>query len=129
MATEKKLAKKEQADVVRREEKPEYYQPAVDISETSEALILKYDMPGVDKGDVEITADKNTLAVVGNVKSEQPGNAVYQETRIGNYRREFTIPDDVDTNKISAEMNDGVLTVKIPKPEKAKPKRIEIKSG
>jgi len=129
MATEKKLAKKEQADVVRREEKPEYYQPAVDISETSEALILKYDMPGVDKADVEITADKNTLAVIGNVKGEQPGNAVYQETRVGNYRREFTIPDDVDNNKISAEMNDGVLTVKIPKSEKAKPKRIKITSG
>ena len=129
MATDKKLAKKEQTDVVRREAKAEYFQPAVDISETSEVLFLKYDIPGVEKGDVEITADKNTLAVTGNVKSKQPGNAVYLETRIGNYRREFTIPDDVDTNKISAEMNEGVLTITIPKPEKAKPKRIKITSG
>ena len=129
MAAEEKLAKKEQAEVVRREEKPEYYQPAVDISETPEAIIMKYDMPGVEKGDVEIIADKNTLTVTGNVKSSQPGEAVYLETRIGNYRREFTLPDDVDTNKISAEMNDGVLTIKIPKSEKAKPKRIKITSG
>ena len=128
MATEEKLAKKEQANVVRREEKPEYYQPAVDISETSETIIMKFDMPGVEKGDVEITADKNTLIVVGNVKNEKLGNAVYQETRVGNYRREFTLPDDVDTDKISAEMNGGVLTINIPKPEKAKPKRIEITS-
>ena len=129
MASEEKLVKKEQADVLRREEKPEYYQPAVDISETSDEIVMKYDMPGVEKGDVDITAEKNTLTVTGHVKSEQPGKAVYLETRIGNYRREFTLPDDIDTNKISAEMNDGVLTIKIPKSEKAKPKRIKITSG
>jgi HSP20 family protein len=126
---EEKLAKKEQSDVIRREQRPEYFRPAVDISETSEAIIMKFDMLGVDKEDVEITADKSTLTVIGNVNSEQPGEAVYQETRIGNYRREFTLPDDVNTGKISAEMNDGVLTIKIPKPEKAKPKRIKITSG
>lgn len=129
MATEDKLVKRKQSEVTRREERPEYYQPAVDISETENEVILKYDMPGVHKEKVEITADKNTLIVIGNVDIEFQGDAIYQETRIGNYRREFTLPDDVDTDSITAEMKDGVLTVKVSKSEKAKPKRIEIAGG
>ena len=129
MAGEEKLAKRQQAEVTRREERPEYYLPAVDISETSGEVILKYDMPGVDKDNVEITAERNTLTVIGNVDKEDLGELVYQETRIGNYRREFTLPDDVDVDSITAEMRDGVLTVKVSKPEKAKPKKIEITSG
>lgn len=129
MSASEKLAKKEQAEVTRREQPDEYYLPAVDISETADEVILKYDMPGVDKENVEITAEKNTLTVTGNVGAEIPGDAVYQETRIGNYRREFMLPDDVDTDSITAEMKDGVLTVKINKPKKAKPKKIEITSG
>jgi HSP20 family protein len=129
MAPEEKLAKRTDAQVTRREQGPEYYQPAVDISETENELVLKYDMPGVEKGNVEITAEKNTLTVIGNVNIESFGDVVYQETRIGNYRRQFTLPDDVDADKISAEMNDGLLIVKIPKSEKAKPKRIKITNG
>ena len=129
MAPEEKLAKRPEAEVTRREEATEYFQPAVDISETENELILKYDMPGVDKKDVDITFDKNTLKVIGSVNIESLGDPVYQETRIGNYSRQFTLPDDIDTERINAEMNDGVLTLKVPKPEKAKPKRIEIKGG
>lgn len=129
MTAEDKLAKREKSEITREAERHEYYQPAVDISESSEELILKYDMPGVEKENVEITAEKNTLSVIGNVDKEDFGTAVYQETRIGNYSRDFTLPDDVDTDNISAEMKNGVLTVKISKPEKAKPKRIAITSG
>jgi len=123
-----KLANKEQADLTRREERHEYYQPAVDIRETSDEVILKYDMPGVGKDNVEITAERNTLTVTGNVDREDLGEAVYRETRIGNYRREFTLSDDVDPDSITAEMKAGVLTVKVSKPEKVKPKKIEITS-
>lgn len=129
MAPEDKLAKRSEAQVTRREQAPEYYQPAVDICETMNELILKYDMPGVDKKDVDITFEKNTLKVIGNVKIESLGDPVYQETRIGNYSRQFTLPDEIDTDRIKAEMNDGVLTIIIPKPEKTKPKRIEITGG
>jgi HSP20 family molecular chaperone IbpA len=129
MAPEEKLAKRPEAEVTRREQGPEYYMPAVDISETENEVILKYDMPGVEKEQVEITAEKNTLTVIGNVSRESLGDVVYQETRIGNYRRQFTLPDDVDSDKITADMKDGLLTIKISKPEKAKPKRIEITSG
>jgi len=129
MASEDKIVKREQSEVTRREERAQYYQPAVDIGETENEMILKYDMPGVDKDDVDITAEKNTLTVVGNVKHESYGEAVYQETRIGNYRRQFTLPEDIDTDSIKAEMKDGVLTVRIGKPEAAKPKKIAITSG
>jgi HSP20 family molecular chaperone IbpA len=129
MAPEEKLAKRPEAEVTRREQGPEYYIPAVDISETENEVILKYDMPGVEKEQVEITAEKNTLTVIGNVSRESLGDVVYQETRIGNYRRQFTLPGDVDSDKITADMKDGLLKIKISKPEKAKPKRIEITSG
>jgi len=128
MTAEDKLTKKEQANVTRREDRSEYYQPAVDICETSDEVVLKYDMPGVDKDNVEITAERNTLTVSGNVDKEDLGEAVYRETRIGHYRREFTLSDDVDPDSITAEMKAGVLTIKVSKPEKVKPKKIEITS-
>ena len=129
MTAEDKLAKKEQAAATRRIDRPEYYQPAVDICETSDEVILKYDMPGVDKDNVEITAERNTLSVTGNVNREDLGKAAYRETRVGNYRREFTLSDDVDPDSITAEIKAGVLTVRVGKPEKAKPKKIEITCG
>ena len=129
MAPEEKLAKRPEAEVTRREQGPECYMPAVDISETENEVILKYDMPGVEKEQVEITAEKNTLTVIGNVNRESLGDVVYQETKVGNYRRQFTLPDDVDSDKITADMKDGLLTIKISKPEKAKPKKIQITGG
>jgi HSP20 family protein len=129
MATKQEMAERQQADVTRREEPPQYYQPAVDVSETPEGLILRYDMPGVQKGNVDITMDKGTLSVTGKAEPEESGNAVYRETRVGDYHREFTLPEDVDPGRITAEMDDGVLTVRIGKAEKAKPRRIAIAAG
>lgn len=126
MAPENKIEKRPESEITRREQHPEVYLPAVDISETENEFILKFDMPGVEKEKVEITAEKNMLTVIGYVSMESLGDIVYRETRIGNYRREFTLPDDVNTDSISAEMKDGVLTVKVKKPEKVKPKKIEI---
>ncbi len=128
---EQELAHPQQTTVTRREreEQPQqYFTPAVDISETPEGLVLRYDMPGVQKGNVDITVDKGTLIVTGKAEPEESGTPAYRETRIGNYRREFTLPDDVDADRITAAMNAGVLTVRIAKPEEAKPKRIQITS-
>jgi HSP20 family protein len=124
---EQELAQPQQTTVTRREEKPQqYFVPAVDISETPEGLILRYDMPGVQKDNVDITVDKGTLVVTGKADPEESGTPAYRETRIGDYRREFTLPDDVDADRISAAMNAGVLTVRIARPEETKPKRIQI---
>jgi len=129
MTAQDKLARKEQADVVRRQEQTQYYQPAVDIRETPEEVILQFDMPGVAKENVDLTVDKGILTVTGKANEEETGTAVYRETRIGDYQRQFNLTDDVDPNTISAEMDAGMLTVKIRKSEKAKPKRIQITSG
>jgi len=126
---EQELAHPQQTTVTRREREEQarqYFTPSVDISETPEGLVLRYDMPGVQKGNVDITVDKGTLVVTGKAEPEESGTPAYRETRIGDYRREFTLPDDVDADRISASMNAGVLTVKIAKPEEAKPKRIQI---
>ena len=129
MTARDKLAKKEQADVVRRQEQTQHYQPAVDIRETSEEVILQFDMPGVEKGNVDLTIDKGILTVTGKADEEEAGMAVYRETRVGDYRRQFNLTGDVDTDAITAEMDAGVLTVKIRKPEKAKPRKIQITVG
>lgn len=129
MIAQDKLAKKEQADVVRRQEQTHYYLPAVDIRETPEEVILQFDISGVEKENVDLTVDKGILTVTGKVDEEETDTAVYRETRVGDYQRQFNLTDDVDPNAISAEMDAGVLTVKIHKPEKVKPKRIQITGG
>jgi HSP20 family protein len=129
MAAKQELAERQQAEVTRREERPQYYRPAVDVSESAKELILRYDMPGVRKDKVDITMDKGTLSVTGTTEPEESGAAAYRETRVGDYRREFTLPEDVDADRITAEMKEGVLTVRIAKAEKLQPKRIQITSG
>jgi len=129
MTAQETLAKKEKSDVVRHEEQTEYYQPAVDIRETPEEVVLQFDMPGVRKDNVDLTVDKGMLTVTGKADQEVSGTAVYRETRVGDYRRQFNLTKDVDPNAITAEMDAGVLTVKIHKPETVKPRKIQITSG
>lgn len=124
---QQEITRPQQTAVTRKEEQAtQCFVPPVDISETPDGLVLRYDMPGVKKDNADITVDKGTLTVTGKVEPEESGTPAYRETRIGDYRREFTLPNDVDAGHISAEMNAGVLTVRINKPEEAKPKRIQI---
>jgi len=126
MTANHELAERAPGDVAAQKQKTQYYRPAVDVSETSEGLILRYDMPGVAKDSVDISIDKGTLSVIGKAETETEGKAVYRETHVGDYRRDFTLPEDVDPEKVTAEMKAGVLTIHIGKPEKAKPHRIAI---
>ena len=126
MAAEQKLAKPEQAQVVRRDEQEQYFQPATDILEMADGVTLKFDMPGVAKENVDITVDKDTLIVIGRAEPEEKGSAVYRETNVGDYQRQFTLSPDLDPNNITATMNDGVLVVAIGKAEQAKPRKVKI---
>jgi len=126
MPAEQKLARAEPSEVVRRERQDQYFQPATDIIETADAVILKLDMPGVAKENVDLTVDKDMLTIVGKAAPEEAGEPVYRETYIGDYRRQFTLTADVDPNNITATMNHGVLTVRIGKAEQAKPRKIQI---
>jgi len=128
--TAQELAQREQSEVKRRErDEKTYFRPATDIRETADAVVLKFDMPGVASGDVDLTVEKGVLTVTGKARAEEEGTPVYRETRVGDYQRQFTLNENIDVDHITAEMKAGVLTVRIPKPEKAKPKKIAITSG
>jgi len=104
-----------------------FFTPAVDIYETDNELVLVADMPGVDSEDLDIDLDDDTLSIVGKVKHNEPeGNVLLAEYRMGNYFRNFCISDVVDRNGISASLNDGILTLTLPKSPKAVPRKIPI---
>jgi HSP20 family protein len=102
--------------------------PDVNIYETEHGFVLQAEMPGVNKEGLEVTLEGNTLAFVGR-RSDEPikGTALYRESRPLNYRRVFELDPNVDTAKITAEMRQGVLTLTLPKAERVKPRKIEIK--
>ncbi|MEX1309002.1 MAG: Hsp20/alpha crystallin family protein [Candidatus Sulfomarinibacteraceae bacterium] len=106
----------------------ETYQPTVDIWESEDALVLQADVPGVKKDDVEINLDKDVLTISGRVAlDEYEGlRPVYSEFGVGNFYRRFSLGETIDQAAITADMNDGVLTVTLPKREKAQPRKITV---
>jgi HSP20 family protein len=106
----------------------ETYQLVVDIWENDRALMLQADLPGVPKDEVEINVDKDVLTISGRVSvAEYEGlRALYSEYNVGNFYRRFTVGEMIDQEKISAAMEDGVLTLTLPKREAAQPRKITI---
>jgi HSP20 family protein len=102
--------------------------PEVNIYETDDGYVLQAEMPGVTKEGLEITLEGNALTFIGRRHDEtRPGNVLYSESRGTNFRRVFELDPAIDTDKISAEMRQGVLTLTLPKAERVKPRKIEIK--
>ena len=101
--------------------------PAVDIFESDENLTLIADMPGVEKSGLEINLEKGLLTISGEMTSEKRGKSLLREFSTANYYRQFKVSEHIDAEKSSAELNNGVLTLTIPKAESAKPRRIEIR--
>jgi HSP20 family protein len=102
--------------------------PVSDIFETDHALNVVLEMPGVAKENVEIGIDNDVLKISGRIdiakyEGLQP---VYTEYNIGNYSRSFQLSNKVDQDGIKAELKDGVMTLVLPKSEKAKPRRISV---
>jgi HSP20 family protein len=105
-----------------------YVTPPANISATENEYLVEVDMPGVDKDGLEVTVEGNELTIIGRRKSDLPdGELCYCESAQADFRRVFELGPDVDTSKISAEMRQGVLKLRLPKSEKAKPKQIEVK--
>ncbi len=103
--------------------------PAMDLVESDEELVLRADLPGVDKDDVSIEVKDNVLTVSGERKteSEDKGEGYYRiERAFGSFSRALTLPEGVDSEAVKADFKDGVLEVRIPKPEERQPKRIAI---
>lgn len=104
--------------------------PAVDIFETENDINLIADMPGVTSDKVNIDLRENTLTISGEITpfEEENENDLLIEYEVGQYFRQFTIPEAIDQNRIDAKLADGCLNLVLPKAEAAKPKKIEIRS-
>ena len=100
--------------------------PLVDIYENDEEILLRTDMPGVDKKDITINIDNGKLSLGGIRKFESKGSAQWEEFGNVEYQRTFSVPQTIDVNRIIAELKDGVLSLHLPKSEAAKPRQIEI---
>jgi len=103
--------------------------PAVDIHEETQRFLVRADLPGVKPADIEVTADKGVLTLRGERqidKKEVEGHYSRVERVAGKFVRTFTLPDNVQTDAITAQFKDGVLELTIPKIAKAEPRRIEV---
>ena len=106
-----------------------YIKPPVNIIETEDGLTLIADIPGAAKETMDINVEKGILTVNAPVSQSFIGRSIYNEFDLAHYYRQFTIPEIMDHENAKAEFNNGVLTLKIPVAEAAKPRRIEIKAA
>lgn len=103
-----------------------YVPPAVDIYETADGLMLLADVPGVSREDLDIRIEHAVLTLQGRARHAAPGEALYREFELSNFFRQFELSEEVDQEKISAQLKHGVLTLHLPRVEKAKPRPIEV---
>jgi HSP20 family protein len=103
-----------------------YIQPPVDIYETPEGLVLLADLPGVAPSDLTVRLEENILTIQGKAKHAVAAEPIYREFELANFFRQFELSDQVDQAKIAARLNNGVLTLELPKAEKAKPRQIPV---
>jgi len=106
-----------------------YIRPAVNIIETDEGLVLTADLPGATKEGLDVNVEKGILTIVAPAHHTVPGQSAYREFELATYYRQFSIPESLDHEKARAEYTNGILTLRVPKAEVAKPKRIEVKVG
>jgi HSP20 family protein len=104
--------------------------PAVDVSEDDKEYLIKAELPEIKRENVKVSVEHGVLTISGDRKmeKEEKGKRYHRvERAYGSYLRSFTLPDDADGEKVTAEFKEGVLSVHLPKNEKAKPKTIDIK--
>jgi len=119
---------KESAVIARQEQRPtQYVTPLADVESTAEGYTIHAEMPGVDKSGLEITVDNGELTILGHRHIEQAsGEPVYREIRHNGFRRVYELDPAIDTTKIAARIDQGVLTLTLPKAESVKPRKITV---
>lgn len=105
--------------------------PPVDVVEDDSGITLMADMPGATRETLSIRVDGDTLTMEAPLDMGVPPEmqAVYAEVRSGHYRRSFTLSRELDSGNIEASLRDGVLTLRLPKQEQARPRRIEVRAA
>ena len=107
------------------------WMPSMDVYETEDKIVATLELPGIDPDAVDVSVEDSTLTVTG---SRELSNEVKEESyhrlerRYGSFTRAITLPQTADTSKVEARFDKGVLTIEVPKVEKAKPKRIQVKA-
>lgn len=105
----------------------EFVSPEVNIFETKDGYVLEAEMPGVNKEGLEITLEGNEITIVGHRQSPPlSGETLFSESEAADYRRVFELDPAIDTTKVSARMDQGVLTLTLPKSERVKPRKIAV---
>jgi HSP20 family protein len=108
------------------------FAPAVDVYEDEHTVTLKIEVPGIDEKDIDVRLENNTLTVHGErkiEKEEKEENYRRVERQYGSFTRTFTLPTTVDSEKVSATYDKGVLNIALPKKAEAKPKQIKVNVG
>ena len=114
--------------VTQNQPRVQYATPLVDVESNEEGYTIRAEMPGVDKSGLEITVDNGELTIVGHRRtSEVTGEPVYREIRNNDFRRVYELDPAIDTAKISARIEQGILTLTLPKAESVKPRKITVK--
>jgi len=103
-----------------------YITPPVDIFETKDGLTVVADLPGVEQNALDVRVADGILTIQGKTARVAPGTPTEREFELLNFYRQFELPEEIDSDKIAAELKHGVLTLRLPKKEKAKPRKVEI---
>jgi len=105
------------------------WSPFVDIEEQDDAYLLEAELPGVKRDDVNIEVVGNELSITGEIKEKERKGALRRRTRrTGRFEYRVRLPEQVDASKIDAGLDQGVLTIRVPKSERSQRQKIEIKS-
>lgn len=131
MAGSQELTVRDKREMVAKEEKTtpgRYFVPFADIHETNDALTVVMEMPGVDRNHLNISLENDVLRVDGQIdfSKYEAMEPVYTEYNVGHYTRSFTLSNKIDQERISAQLEDGVLTLTLPKAAEARARRIAI---
>ena len=131
MANQQEVQVREKQEVEKKQEGTvpgRIFVAVADIFETDQALTVVLEMPGVNKDSVDVRVENDLLSVEGRVDfSNYAGlQPVYTEYNVGNYARSFQLSSKIEQDAISAELKDGVMTLVLPKAERAKPRKIKV---
>ena len=123
------MPKKTTSQEVERTHTTPSYVPNVDIYEKENELVVLVDMPGVSEKDVNIQFEKGILNITGNVEPKplEGYRPIYAEYKQGNYQRSFSVPEEIDVEKIEAVVKNGVVTIVLPKSPKPQARKIPVK--
>jgi HSP20 family protein len=128
MATQSDLANRSNGRVEAVQQR-EAIAPFVDVYENADELLLVVDVPGANNDGIDVQLDKGQLTILAKRREEAPGSVLAAEYEACDYLRVFSVPQGIDPSKIDAQLNGGVLRLRLPKSESVKPRRIEVKQG